>query len=127
MCGFGSDGAAAIPSACSFVRCCSHQFVFPSLNIILKLSFALKITRSAVAPPVRVSHPGKAWHRVVYGLFTLTDSERVPGTLLQVYFTGSLQLIASAVKLNYNIESDKAPKTQAQASGLVFFFFFQLI
>ena len=24
MCGFGSDGAAALLSACSFVRCCSH-------------------------------------------------------------------------------------------------------
>ena len=26
MCGFGSDGVAALLSACSFVRCCSHQF-----------------------------------------------------------------------------------------------------
>ena len=25
MCGFGSDGAAALLSACSFVRCCSHR------------------------------------------------------------------------------------------------------
>ena len=28
MCGFGSDGAVALLSVCSFVRCCSHQFVF---------------------------------------------------------------------------------------------------
>ena len=27
MCGFGSDGAAALLSACSLGRCCSHQFV----------------------------------------------------------------------------------------------------
>ena len=31
MCGFGSDGAAVLLSVCSFVRCCSHQFVFPCL------------------------------------------------------------------------------------------------
>ncbi len=29
VCGFGSDGAAALLSACSLVRCCSHQFVIP--------------------------------------------------------------------------------------------------
>ena len=34
MCGFGSDGAAAFLSACSFVRCCSHQFVFPCLEVL---------------------------------------------------------------------------------------------
>ena len=27
-CGFGSDEAAALLSACSFVRCCNHQCVF---------------------------------------------------------------------------------------------------
>ena len=27
-CSFGLDGAAAHLSACSFVRCCSQQFVF---------------------------------------------------------------------------------------------------
>ena len=34
VCGFGSDGAAAIFSACSLVRCCSHQFVFPCLEVL---------------------------------------------------------------------------------------------
>ena len=34
MCGFGSDGAAALHSACSFVRCCSHQFVFSCLEVL---------------------------------------------------------------------------------------------
>ena len=34
MCGFGSDGAAALFSVCSFVRCCSHQFVFSSLEVL---------------------------------------------------------------------------------------------
>ena len=34
MCGFGSDGAAVLLSACSFVRCCSHQFVFPCLEVL---------------------------------------------------------------------------------------------
>ena len=29
MCGFGSDGVAALLSACSFVRCCRHQFRLP--------------------------------------------------------------------------------------------------
>ena len=33
-CGFGSDGAAVLLSACSFVRCCSHQFVFPCLEVL---------------------------------------------------------------------------------------------
>ena len=36
MCGFGSDGAAALLSACSLVRCCSHQFVFPCLEVLLQ-------------------------------------------------------------------------------------------
>ena len=31
---FGSDGAAALLSACTFVRCCSHQFVFPCLEVL---------------------------------------------------------------------------------------------
>ena len=34
MCGFGSDGAAALLSACSFVRCCNHQFVFSCLEVL---------------------------------------------------------------------------------------------
>ena len=34
MWGFGSGGAAAILSACSFVRCCSHQFVFSCLEVL---------------------------------------------------------------------------------------------
>ena len=34
MCGFGSDGAAALFSACSFVRCCSHQFVFSCIEVL---------------------------------------------------------------------------------------------
>ena len=34
MCGFGSDWAAALLSACSFVRCCSHQFVFSCLDVL---------------------------------------------------------------------------------------------
>ena len=31
---FGSDGAAALLSACSLVRCCSHQFVFPCVIVV---------------------------------------------------------------------------------------------
>ena len=34
MCGFGSDGAAALLSACSFVRCCNHQFVFSCIDVL---------------------------------------------------------------------------------------------
>ena len=34
VCGFGSDGAAALLSACSLVRCCSHQFLFPCLEVL---------------------------------------------------------------------------------------------
>ena len=34
MCGFGSDGATARLSACSLVRCCSHQFLFPCLEVL---------------------------------------------------------------------------------------------
>ena len=34
MSGFGSDGAAALLSACSFIRCCSHQFVFSCLEVL---------------------------------------------------------------------------------------------
>ena len=34
MCGLGSDGAAALLSACSLVRCCSHQFVVSCLEVL---------------------------------------------------------------------------------------------
>ena len=34
VCGCGSDGATALLSACSLVRCCSHQFVFPCLEVL---------------------------------------------------------------------------------------------
>ena len=34
MCGLGSDGAAALLSACSLVCCGSHQFVFPCLEVL---------------------------------------------------------------------------------------------
>ena len=37
MCGFGLDGAAAFLSACSFVRCYSHQFVLYSLFSCLEV------------------------------------------------------------------------------------------
>ena len=37
MCGLGSDGAAALLSACSLVRCCSQQFVFfPCLQMMFQ-------------------------------------------------------------------------------------------
>ena len=36
VCGFGSDGAAALLSACSLIRCYSHQFVFPCLEVLLQ-------------------------------------------------------------------------------------------
>ncbi len=36
MCGFGSDGAAALLSACSFVCCCSHQFLFLCLEVLFQ-------------------------------------------------------------------------------------------
>ena len=36
MCGIGSDGAAALLSACSFVCCCSHQFLFPCLEVLFQ-------------------------------------------------------------------------------------------
>ena len=34
MCGFGSDGAADLLSACSFDNCCSHQFVLSCLEVL---------------------------------------------------------------------------------------------
>ena len=34
MCGFGLDGAAALLYACSFVRCCIHQFVLSCLEVL---------------------------------------------------------------------------------------------
>ena len=34
MCGFGSGGADALLSVCSFVRCCSHQFVFSCFDVL---------------------------------------------------------------------------------------------
>ena len=36
VCGCGSDGATALLPACSLVRCCSHQFVFPCLEVLLQ-------------------------------------------------------------------------------------------
>ena len=34
ICGLGSDGVATLFSAFSLVRCCSHQFIFPSLEML---------------------------------------------------------------------------------------------
>ena len=34
MCGFGSGGAAVLLSAYSHVRCGSHQFVFPCVEVL---------------------------------------------------------------------------------------------
>ena len=34
MCGLGSDGVAGLVSACSLVRCCSHPFVFPCVEML---------------------------------------------------------------------------------------------
>ena len=34
MCGFGSVGAAALLSVCSFARCCNHQFVFSCVDVL---------------------------------------------------------------------------------------------
>ena len=36
MCRLRSDGAAALLSACSLVSCCSFQFVFPCLEVLLQ-------------------------------------------------------------------------------------------
>ena len=36
MCRLRSDGAAALLSACSLVSCCSYQFVFPCLEVLLQ-------------------------------------------------------------------------------------------
>ena len=36
VCGCGSDGAATLLSACSLVCCCSHQFGFPCLEVLLQ-------------------------------------------------------------------------------------------
>ena len=35
MCGFGSNGVAVLLSECSIIRCCSHQFVFSCLEVLL--------------------------------------------------------------------------------------------
>ena len=49
MCGFGSDGAAALLSACSFVCCCSHQFIFPCLEVLFQSTPPLRaISRKAL-------------------------------------------------------------------------------
>ena len=36
MCGIWSDGAAAVLSSCSLVRCSSHQFVSPYREVLLQ-------------------------------------------------------------------------------------------
>ena len=36
MCGFGSDGVAALHSVYSLVRYCSHQFVFTCFKVLFK-------------------------------------------------------------------------------------------
>ena len=49
VCGFGSDGAAALFSACSFVCCCSHQFLFPCLEVLFQSTPPLRaISRKAL-------------------------------------------------------------------------------
>ena len=54
VCGFGSDGAAALLSACSLVRCCSHQFVFPCLEVLLQ----------GIPPPCTISCKALPGHSV---------------------------------------------------------------
>ena len=54
MCGCGSDGAAALLSACSLVRCCSHQFVFPCLEVLLQ----------GTPPPCTISCKSLSGHSV---------------------------------------------------------------
>ena len=34
MCGLRSDGIVVLLSACSLVRCCSHQYIFPCLEML---------------------------------------------------------------------------------------------
>ena len=41
MCGFGSDGAAALLSAYSLVRCSSHPFVVPCLELLFQSTHPL--------------------------------------------------------------------------------------
>ena len=49
MSGFGSDGAAALLSACSFVCCCSHQCLFPWLEVLFQSTPPLRaISRKAL-------------------------------------------------------------------------------
>ena len=42
MCGLGPGGIAAHPHACSYVRCCSHQFIFPQ-DIVSGHSSTLRV------------------------------------------------------------------------------------
>ena len=49
MCGIRSDEAAAPLSACSFVCCCSHQFLFPCLEVLFQSTPPLRsISRKAL-------------------------------------------------------------------------------
>ena len=38
MCGFGSDGVAALLSVYSPVRCCSREFVFACFKVLFKIT-----------------------------------------------------------------------------------------
>ena len=50
MCGFGSDGAAVLLSACSLVCCCSQPFLFPCLEVLFQSNPPLRaITRKALS------------------------------------------------------------------------------
>ena len=51
MCGFGSEGTAALLSACSLVRCCSHQFVFPCLEVLPKVEHSSTSCDQLHGPP----------------------------------------------------------------------------
>ena len=50
MCGFGSDGAAALLSACPFVCCCSHQFLFPCLEVSFQSTPPLRAISGMALP-----------------------------------------------------------------------------
>ena len=54
VCGFGSDGAAALLSACSLVRCCSHQFSFPCLEVLF---YTTRPLRAIAARPSQDTVP----------------------------------------------------------------------
>ena len=108
ICGLKSDGAAALLSACSLVRCCSHQFAFPCPERLLQ----------GISPPSTISREALPGHSIDVDILYISYADIF---ISQVRAAGGsppqCQLTVDDVFWNANI-LDTADMTQPSQSAL---------